>query len=143
MNRSPIPIQTQSGALSERPWARWLAILSDSPPVEVRGSDYELLAGEGRSRKLYLAAEAGSLVPACASRGSYTPGDATAHVHVVLQEHEEAMRELDRAYDEHSSSLHFIGIAPEFAPLRPDKRFVSIVNKIGLEPEKVFAANKG
>jgi TolB-like protein len=77
---------------------------------------------------------------ACASRGSYTPGDATAHVHVVLQEHEEAMRELERAYDEHSSSLHFIGIAPEFAPLRPDKRFVSIVNKIGLEPEKVFAA---
>src|SRR5262245_12660606 len=82
------------------------------------------------------------LVAACASRGSYTPGDATAHVHVVLQEHEEAMRELDRAYDEHSSSLHFIGIAPEFAPLRPDKRFVSIVNKIGLEPEKVFAAIK-
>src|SRR5262249_2832201 len=82
------------------------------------------------------------LVAACASRGSYTPGDATAHVHVVLQEHEEAMRELDRASDEHSSSLHFIGIAPEFAPLRPDKRFVSIVNKIGLEPEKVFAAIK-
>jgi len=79
------------------------------------------------------------LVAACASRGGYTPGDAIAHVHVVLQEHEEAMRELARAYDEHSSSLHFIGIAPEFAPLRSDKRFVSIVNKIGLEPEKVFA----
>ena len=80
------------------------------------------------------------LVAACASRGGYTPGDAIAHVHVVLQEHEEAMRELARAYDEHSSSLHFIGIAPEFAPLRSDKRFVSIVDKIGLEPEKVFAA---
>ena len=49
------------------------------------------------------------------------------------------MRELARAYDEHSSSLHFIGIAPEFAPLRPDKRFVSIVKEIGLEPQKVFA----
>jgi TolB-like protein/lipopolysaccharide biosynthesis regulator YciM len=80
------------------------------------------------------------LVAACASRGSYTPGDANAHVHVVLQEHEEAMRELARAYDEHSSSLHFIGIAPEFAPLRQDKRFVSIVKKIGLEPDKVFTA---
>src|SRR5437868_8799522 len=80
------------------------------------------------------------LVAACASRGSYTPGDANAHVHVVLQEHEEAMRELARAYDEHTSSLHFIGIAPEFAPLRRDKRFVSIVEKIGLEPEKIFAA---
>ena len=76
---------------------------------------------------------------ACASRGGYTPGDAIAQFHVVLQEHEEAMRELARACDEHSSSLHFIGIAPEFAPLRQDKRFVSIVKKIGLEPEKVFS----
>jgi len=76
---------------------------------------------------------------ACASRGGYTPGDAIAHVHVVLNEHEDAMRELQRAYEEHSSSLHFIGIAPEFAPLRSDKRFVSIVERIGLEPQKVFA----
>jgi adenylate cyclase len=75
----------------------------------------------------------------CASRGSYTPGDAIAHVYVLLEEHEDAMRELARAYDEHSSSLHFMGIAPEFASLRPDKRFVSIVKKIGLDPQKVFA----
>jgi TolB-like protein/tetratricopeptide (TPR) repeat protein len=80
------------------------------------------------------------LKAACASRGSYTPGDAIAHVHVVLQENEDAIRELQRAYEEHSSSLHFVGIAPEFVPLRCDKRFVSIVEKIGLEPEKVFAA---
>ena len=79
------------------------------------------------------------LKAACASRGSYTPGDAIAHVHVVLNEHEDAMRELQRAYEEHSSSLHFIGIAPEFVPLRSDKRFVSIIERIGLEPQKVFA----
>jgi serine/threonine-protein kinase len=79
------------------------------------------------------------LEAACESRGGYTPGDAIAHVHVVLGEHEDAMRELERAYKEHSSSLHFIGIAPEFVPLRSDKRFVSIVEKIGLEPQKVFA----
>src|SRR6267143_2583740 len=76
------------------------------------------------------------LKAACASRGSYTPGDAIAHVHVVLEENEDAIRELQRAHDEHSSSLHFIGIAPEFAALRSDKRFVSIVQKIGLEPGK-------
>ena len=80
------------------------------------------------------------LKAACASRGGYTPGDAIAHVHVVLGENEEALRELERAYDEHSSSLHFIGIAPEFAPLRNDNRFVSIARKIGLQPEKVFKA---
>jgi TolB-like protein len=79
------------------------------------------------------------LKAACAGRGSYTPGDAIAQMHVVLNEREDAMRELQRAYEEHSSSLHFIGIAPEFAPLRRDKRFVSIVERIGLEPQKVFA----
>ena len=83
-----------------------------------------------------------TLEAAVASRGSYTPGDAIAHVHVVLQAHDDAIRELERAYEEHSSSLHFIGIAPEFAPLREDKRFVSIVRKIGLEPRKVFAVTE-
>jgi tetratricopeptide (TPR) repeat protein len=81
------------------------------------------------------------LKAACESRRGYTPGDAIAHVHVVLDEHEDAMRELQRAYEEHSSSLHFIGIAPEFVPLRTDKRFVSIVERIGLNPQKVFAIN--
>ena len=79
----------------------------------------------------------------CASRGGYTPGDAIAHVHVVLNEHQDAVLELQRAYEEHSSSLHFIGIAPEFAPLRSDKRFVSIVERIGLKPQRVFAVTAG
>src|SRR2546425_12668168 len=69
-----------------------------------------------------------------ASRGGYTPGDAVAHVNVALGARDDAIRELERACDERSSSLHFIGIAPEFAPLRSDKRFLSILNKIGLEP---------
>ena len=79
------------------------------------------------------------LKAACESRGGYTPGDAIAHIHVVLNEHDDAIRELQRACEEHSSSLHFIGIAPEFEPLRSDKRFVSMVEEIGLEPKKVFA----
>jgi len=79
------------------------------------------------------------LKAACESRGGYTPGDAIAHIHVVLNEHDDAIRELQRACEEHSSSLHFIGIAPEFEPLRSDKRFVSMVEEIGLEPQKVFA----
>ena len=81
-----------------------------------------------------------TLEAAVSTRGSYTPGDAIAHVHVALQADDDAIRELERAYEEHSSSLHFIGIAPEFSPLRSDKRFLSILQKIGLEPEKVFAA---
>jgi adenylate cyclase len=82
-----------------------------------------------------------TLAKAIASRSRYTPGDAIAHVYVALGEHDDAIRELERACDERSSSVHFIGIAPEFAPLRPDERFVKIVRRIGLEPEKVFAVN--
>jgi tetratricopeptide (TPR) repeat protein len=82
------------------------------------------------------------LAKTVASRRSYTPGDAVAHVYVALGAHEDAIRELERACDERSSSLHFVGIAPEFAPLRADKRFLSILKKIGLEPAKIFAAGR-
>jgi len=70
----------------------------------------------------------------------YRPGDAIAHVHVTLGAHDDAIRELERACEQRSSSLHGVGIAPEFVPLRSDKRFRSILERIGLEPEKVFAA---
>jgi TolB-like protein/tetratricopeptide (TPR) repeat protein len=83
--------------------------------------------------------EALQMLEAATARRRYTPGDAIAHVRVALGDLDEAIRELERAYAEHSSSLHTVGIAPEFVPLRSDKRFVSILKKIGLEPEKVFA----
>jgi TolB-like protein len=70
----------------------------------------------------------------------YRPGDGTAHVHVALGAYDDAIRELEHACEQRSSSLHGVGIAPEFVPLRPDKRFRSILRRIGLEPEKVFAA---
>ena len=61
----------------------------------------------------------------------YRTGDAIAHVHITLGAHDDAIRELERACEQRSSSLHGVGIAPEFAPLRSDKRFVSIVERIG------------
>ncbi|HEU0275649.1 MAG TPA: hypothetical protein VFQ83_14075 [Candidatus Udaeobacter sp.] len=73
----------------------------------------------------------------------YRPGDAIAHVHVTLGAHDDAIRELERACAQRSSSLHGVGIAPEFLSLRPDKRFREILQRIGLEPEKIFAATPG
>ena len=77
---------------------------------------------------------------AATAKRRYTPGDAIAHVYVALQEHDVAIQELERACEERSSSVHMVGIAPEFTPLRSDRRFLSILNTIGLEPEKVFAS---
>jgi len=84
--------------------------------------------------------EAVRALNAATANRRYTPGDAIAHVHVALGERDDAIRELERACEERSSSLHFVGIAPEFTPLRSDERFLSILSKIGLEPEKVFAS---
>jgi hypothetical protein len=70
----------------------------------------------------------------------FTAGDVTAHVHVALGKHDEAIRELERAAEERSSSLHMVGIAPEFAPLRGDRRFTETLKRIGLDPGKVFAS---
>jgi len=84
--------------------------------------------------------EALQTLEAATANRPYTAGDVPAHVHVALGAHNDAIRELERACEEHSSSLHLIGIAPEFAPLRSDKRFLSILQKIGIEPKKVFAA---
>ena len=69
----------------------------------------------------------------------YRPGDGAAHVHVLLGAHDDAIRDLELACEQRSSSLHSVGIAPEFVQLRSDKRFRSILQKIGLEPEKVFS----
>ncbi|PYJ34139.1 MAG: hypothetical protein DME79_04770 [Verrucomicrobia bacterium] len=70
----------------------------------------------------------------------YRPGDGAAHVHVLLGAHDDAIRDLELACEQRSSSLHSVGIAPEFVQLRSDKRFRSILQKIGLEPQKIFAA---
>jgi adenylate cyclase len=85
--------------------------------------------------------EALQMLEAAIANRFYTAGDIPALVHVALGAHDDAIRELEHACEEHSSSLHLAGIAPEFAPLRSDKRFLSILQKIGLEPEKVFAAS--
>jgi adenylate cyclase len=84
--------------------------------------------------------EALETLDAAVAGWGYRPGDGIAHVHVILGAHDDAIRDLERACEQRSSSLHGVGIAPEFVPLRSDKRFRSILQKIGLEPEKVFAA---
>jgi TolB-like protein len=90
--------------------------------------------------RMHRRKEALETLEAAITGWGYRPGDAIAHVHVTLGAHDEAIRELERACEQRSSSLHGVGIAPEFVPLRSDKRFRSILQKIGLEPEKVFSA---
>ena len=69
----------------------------------------------------------------------YKPADAIAAVYVALHKHDDALTWLERAADDRSATLHDIAMMPEFTPLRGDRRFTAILERIGLEPEKVFA----
>jgi asparagine synthetase B (glutamine-hydrolysing) len=69
MNSNADALQALPGASSQRPWARWLTILSDRPPVQVQGVLCQLIAGEGRRRQLFLTTEVDSETPAYAAQG--------------------------------------------------------------------------
>src|SRR5438094_8265376 len=56
----------------------------------------------------------------------YRPGDAIAHVHVTLGAHDEAIRDLERACEQRSSSLHGVGIAPALVAINYDSLVGSI-----------------
>lgn len=84
--------------------------------------------------------DAFATLEATIDKREYTPADGIAFVHVALGEHDKAIEHLERACEDRSSSLHNVGITPEFAPLRDDQRFLSILRRIGIEPAKAFAA---
>jgi adenylate cyclase len=84
--------------------------------------------------------DAFATLEATIDKREYTPADGIAFVHVALGEHDKAIELLERACEDRSSSLHNVGITPEFAPLRDDQRFLSILRRIGIEPAKAFAA---
>lgn len=55
-----------------------------------------------------------------------------ALVNVGLGNADEAMRWLDKAYDERSTLLTYVGMDRRFDPLRKDPRFSALTKKIGL-----------
>lgn len=67
MNKSVPQRVTTDGLVSHGTWARWVTILSDGPVIDVKGSSLTPLAGDGSSKRLYLATESGSATPAYAS----------------------------------------------------------------------------
>jgi DNA-binding winged helix-turn-helix (wHTH) protein/TolB-like protein/tetratricopeptide (TPR) repeat protein len=62
----------------------------------------------------------------------HPPIEFIARLHTQLGEPEEALRWLQRGYDEHFFMLPFINAAPAYDDLRSDPRFLSIVRRIGL-----------
>jgi TolB-like protein/class 3 adenylate cyclase/Tfp pilus assembly protein PilF len=76
------------------------------------------------------------------ARTSYFAGDAIAQVYVALGEPDEAFRWLDRAAVEHSAPLTGVAFRPEFRSLHSDPRFIDLLRRINLDPEKALAPSR-
>jgi tetratricopeptide (TPR) repeat protein len=72
----------------------------------------------------------------------YTPASAIAFVYGALGNKDEAFAWLERAYADHDAALTTIGYFPGAAPLRDDPRFIDLVKRLGLAPEKAIPRRK-
>jgi Flp pilus assembly protein TadD len=72
----------------------------------------------------------------------YVAGETIASIYVALNDNDSAFQWLERAYREHSGSLHGIAVRPAFRPLYSDPRFADLLKRIGLDPAKVLATAK-
>ena len=61
----------------------------------------------------------------------YIPSYEVAKIHVALGAHGRAMDLLERAYDERSHSMVFLGIDPQLRPLHGEARFERLVTRVG------------
>lgn len=61
----------------------------------------------------------------------YVPSYWFALIHTGLGEHDQALRYLERAYEERSTVLAYVQIDPRLAPLRNSQRFVALTRRLG------------
>jgi serine/threonine-protein kinase len=61
----------------------------------------------------------------------YVPSYWFALVHAGLGERDQALRYLERAYEERSTVLAYLQIDPRLAPLRDQPRFIALVHRLG------------
>ena len=68
-----------------------------------------------------------------AAATKYVPSYWFALVHAGLGEHDQALRYLERAYQERSTVLAYLLIDPRLAPLKDDPRFLALAQRLGGE----------
>ena len=72
------------------------------------------------------------------SAKQYFPPYHLALIHVGLGENDEAVKLLERAYDERYPWLIHLNAEPRLDPLRADQHFRGLIRRIGLPPQLVF-----
>jgi hypothetical protein len=57
-----------------------------------------------------------------------------ARLYTAIGDKDQALRCLERAYQQHSEVIQILKVSPEFDPLRSDPRFQHLVRRAGLPP---------
>jgi tetratricopeptide (TPR) repeat protein len=89
-----------------------------------------MLAAAGRRKE----AEAALQDLLALSRTRYVNPFEIALVHIGLGRTDEAFRWLDRAYEDRSDLLVYLGVDPRLDSVRSDPRFEALVRRVGLSP---------
>ena len=105
--------------------------LSEKSPV-VLGHIGAAYAAAGKRAE----AEAASRDLESLSARQYVPSTAMATIATAMGDRTRALGLLEKAYDEHDFAISQIGVAPWFAPLRTEPRFVKLLEKLGLPKSK-------
>jgi TolB-like protein len=87
------------------------------------GHAYAVAGRTARARSVLAALRA-------ATARSYVPSYYFALVHAGLGERDQALRYLERAYEERSTVLAYLLIDPRLAPLREDSRFLALARRL-------------
>ncbi|MDP9263731.1 MAG: tetratricopeptide repeat protein, partial [Acidobacteriota bacterium] len=88
-------------------------------------------------------AEAGQILAELQKRStkSYVSPSELAMLYVALDEKEQALASLEKAYEVHAGSLPYANVNPRFDSLRAEPRFQQLMRRIGLRPEDSPAAH--
>jgi len=66
------------------------------------------------------------------SKQQYVSAYEVATIYVALGNNEQAFQLLEKGYAEHSFHLVYLNVSPQFKPIRSDRRFQDLVQRIGL-----------
>ncbi len=89
------------------------------------GHAYGLAGQHGEAQKILAELEK-------RSKKTYVSSYQIALVYLGLRQNDKAMKQLENAYQEHSTLLTYLKMDPRFDPLRSDPRFRDLLHRVGL-----------
>jgi serine/threonine protein kinase/tetratricopeptide (TPR) repeat protein len=96
----------------------------DTPSTQIRlGAAYAAAGDRQKAQAILKRLQAST---------EHISGAELASLYAVLGEREQAFASLEKAYETHDLQLQYLGVSPEYDPLRSDPRFQDLLRRVGL-----------